>query len=141
MDDHIPSCANCVVVASITKRGRFSGRFIETEGKEILAWEPKCRHVDYQIIHSCGNTNIIITILIVMACRHIPTMTKSHHGGNVSVMIKLGMCQCQNPTIHDKVQLGPVGSGKLFKSAPVPRRNISAHFVNLTEPSINAYWK
>ena len=30
------------------------------------------------------------------------------------VMIKVGMCQCQNPTIQDKVQLGPVGSGKLF---------------------------
>ena len=29
---------------------------------------------------------------------------------------------------------------KLFKSAPVLRRNISAHFVNLTDPS-NAYWK
>ena len=75
-----------------------------------------------------------------MACGHIPTMTKSHHGGNMSVMIKVGMCQFQNPTIHDKVQLGPVGSGKLFKSAPVLRRNISAHFVNLTKHS-NVYWK
>ena len=82
----------------------------------------------------------VIIITIIMACRHIPTMTKSHHGGNMSVMIKVGMCQCQNPTIHDKVQLGPVGSGKLFNSAPVLRRNISAHFVNLTEPS-NVYWK
>ena len=53
---------------------------------------------------------------------------------------KVGMCQCQNPTIHDKVQLGPVGSGKLFKSVPVLRRNISAHFVNLAEPSYT-YWK
>ena len=26
-----------------------------------------------------------------MACRPIPTMTKSHHGGNVSLMIKMGM--------------------------------------------------
>ena len=40
-----------------------------------------------------------------MACRHIPTMTKSHHGGEMSVMIKAGMCQCQIPTIHDKLQL------------------------------------
>ena len=62
----------------------------------------------------------------MMACRHIPTMTKSHHGGNMSVMIKVGMCQCQNPTIHDKVQLGPVGSGKLFNMPPVLRHNISA---------------
>ena len=44
--------------------------------------------------------------------------------GNMSVMIKVGMCQ--NPTIHDKVQLGPVGSGKLFNMPPVLRHNISA---------------
>ena len=31
--------------------------------------------------------------MMMMACRHIPTMTKSHHGGNMSVMIKVGMCQ------------------------------------------------
>ena len=30
----------------------------------------------------------------------IPTMTKSHHGGKMSVMMKVGMCQCQKPTIH-----------------------------------------
>ena len=29
-------------------------------------------------------------------------------------MIKVGMCQ--NPTIHDKVQLGPVAGDKLFNS-------------------------
>ena len=72
---------------------------------------------------------IIITIIItiiVMACRHIPTMTKSHHGGKMSVIIKVGMCQCQNLTIPDKVQLGPVGSGKLFNMPPVLRHNISA---------------
>ena len=43
--------------------------------------------------------------MIMMACRHIPTMTKSHHGGEMSVLIKVGMCQCQIPTIHDKLQL------------------------------------
>ena len=36
---------------------------------------------------------------------HIPIMTKSHHGGEISVMIKVGMCQCQISTIHDKLQL------------------------------------
>ena len=65
-------------------------------------------------------------MMMTMACQHIPIMTKSHHGGNVSVMIKVGMCQCQNPTIQDKVQLGPVGSGKLFNMPPVLRHNISA---------------
>ena len=33
--------------------------------------------------------------------QHIPTMTKSHHhGGEMSVMMKVGMCQCQKSTIH-----------------------------------------
>ena len=41
----------------------------------------------------------------IMACRHIPTMTKSHHGREMSVMIKVGMCQCQIPTLHGKIQL------------------------------------
>ena len=44
----------------------------------------------------------MLSIIIIMACRHIPTMTKSHHGGEMTVMIKVGMCQWQNPTIHDK---------------------------------------
>ena len=59
---------------------------------------------------------MIMMVMMMMACRHIPNMTKSHHGGNKSVMIKVGMCQCPNPTIHDKVKLGPVGSDNLFNS-------------------------
>ena len=47
----------------------------------------------------------IININIIIACQHIPTMTKSHHGGEMSVMIKVGMYHCQIPTIHDKLQL------------------------------------
>ena len=43
--------------------------------------------------------------MMMMACQHIPTMTKSHHGGEMSVMIKVGMCECQIPTIHVKLQL------------------------------------
>ena len=58
------------------------------------------------------------------AFRKIPHMTKSHHGGNMSIMIKVGMCQRQNPTIQYKVQVGPVGSGKLFNMPPVLRQNI-----------------
>ena len=38
----------------------------------------------------------------IMVTQHIPTMTKSHHGGEMSVMIKVGKCQWQNPTIHEK---------------------------------------
>ena len=45
-------------------------------------------------------TAMEIIIMIVMVTQHIPTMTKSHHGGEVSVMMKVGMCQCQKPTKH-----------------------------------------
>ena len=45
--------------------------------------------------------------MIVMVTQHIPNMTKSHHGGEVSVMKKVGMCQCQKPTIHhDELYIG-----------------------------------
>ena len=46
-------------------------------------------------------------IIIIMVTQHIPTMTKSHHGGELSVMMKVGMCQCQKPTIHhDELYFG-----------------------------------
>ena len=77
-------------------------------------------------VDECDNMMMMMMMMMMMVTQHIPTMTKSHHGGNVSVMIKVGMCQCQNPTIQDKVQLGPVGSGKLFNMPPVLRHNISA---------------
>ena len=47
---------------------------------------------------------IITSMIMIMACRHIPTMTKSHHDGEMSVMMKVGMCQCQIPTIHGKLR-------------------------------------
>ena len=47
----------------------------------------------------------VVMMIMMVACRHIPTMTKCHHGGEMSVMIKVGMCQCQIPTTHDKLQL------------------------------------
>ena len=39
--------------------------------------------------------------MIMPAYRHIPTMTNSHHGGFLSVMIMVGICQWQNPTIDE----------------------------------------
>ena len=54
--------------------------------------------------------SIIVAIIVaVMVTQHIPTstMTKSHHGGELSVMMKVGMCQCQKPTIHhDELYFG-----------------------------------
>ena len=43
---------------------------------------------------------LITTMTMTMVTQHIPTMTKSHHGGEMSVMMKVGMYQCQKPTIH-----------------------------------------
>ena len=43
----------------------------------------------------------ILFIIFIMAYRHIPTMTNSHHGGFLSVMIMVGICQWQNPTIDE----------------------------------------
>ena len=34
-----------------------------------------------------------VDMVIIMAFRHIPTMTDSHHGGFLSVMIMVGFCQ------------------------------------------------
>ena len=51
-----------------------------------------------QQLHWC--TIIIITTIIVintiMVTQHIPTMTDSHHGGFLSVMIVVGICQVTN---------------------------------------------
>ena len=49
---------------------------------------------------------MMMTMMMMMVTQHIPTMTKSHHGGEMSVMIKVGM-QCQKPTIHhDELYFG-----------------------------------
>ena len=53
-------------------------------------------------------TALVVKLKVFMmmtVTQHIPTMTKSHHGREMSVMIKVGMCQCQIPTIYDKLQL------------------------------------
>ena len=71
-----------------------------TDGTTALM-EASGQKIDIIII-----TNISITNTIIMACRHIPTMTISHHSGEMSI-IKVGMYQYQYqiPTIHDKLQL------------------------------------
>ena len=42
----------------------------------------------------------VVNVVMTMVTQHIPTMTKSHHGGEMSVMMKVGMRQCQKPTRH-----------------------------------------
>ena len=55
-------------------------------------------------------SNSISCIMIVMAFRHIPTMTKTHHGGILSVMKLVGICRWQNPTIdNDDIEIGLEG--------------------------------
>ena len=39
--------------------------------------------------------------MIKLVTQHIPTMTNSHHGGILSVMMMVGICQWQNPSIDD----------------------------------------
>ena len=43
---------------------------------------------------------MLAMVVMLMVTQHIPTMTKSHHGGEMSVMMKVGICQCQKSTIH-----------------------------------------
>ena len=43
---------------------------------------------------------LVFIIIIIKVTQHIPTMTNSHHGGEMSVMMRVGMCHCQKPTIH-----------------------------------------
>ena len=47
-----------------------------------------------------GNRNnisiMIMMMMMMMVTQHIPTMTDSHHGGFLSVMIMVGICQVTN---------------------------------------------
>ena len=57
---------------------------------------------------------------MTMVTQHIPTMTKSHHGGNMSLRGEVGFCHRHIPTIdnyNDEVRLasivGQLGSVKV----------------------------
>ena len=43
---------------------------------------------------------MMMMMMVMVVTQHIPTMTKSHHDGEMSVMIRVGICQCQKSTIH-----------------------------------------
>ena len=52
---------------------------------------------------------VFLRIIMVWAFRQIPTMTKSHHGGNMSLIGEVGFCHRHIPTIdnyNDEVRLG-----------------------------------
>ena len=36
---------------------------------------------------------MMITMMMMMVTQQIPTMTKTHHGGNLSVMNMVGICR------------------------------------------------
>ena len=42
---------------------------------------------------------IMTMVMMMMAFRQIPTMTKSHHGGNLSLMAMAGFCHQHIPTM------------------------------------------
>ena len=53
---------------------------------------------EFVMVGICWVT-IFIIFIIFMAYRHIPTMTKTHHGGFLSAMIMVGFCHQQIPTL------------------------------------------
>ena len=51
---------------------------------------------------------MMIVMMMMMAFRQIPTMTRYHHGGNMSLIGKVGFCHRHIPTIdnyNDEVRL------------------------------------
>ena len=54
--------------------------------------------VYFNLTYGCLEGQVILLIvtliltIITLVTQHIPIMTKSHHGGVMSVMMKVGMC-------------------------------------------------
>ena len=51
---------------------------------------------------------IIIKIIVIMVSKHIPTMTKSHHGGNMSVTNMVRFCHGIFPPLKMIMMIGEV---------------------------------
>ena len=52
---------------------------------------------------------IVVMVMMMMVTQQIPHMTKSHHGGNMSLIGEVGFCHRHIPTIDnydDEVGLG-----------------------------------
>ena len=53
------------------------------------------------VVHLCkqaaANYKLLMTMAMMMVVQHIRTMTKSHHGGNMSVMDMVGFCHNMFP--------------------------------------------
>ena len=64
----------------------------------IENWSIREQILTWSLAHQNANPQ---TVTDIKAYRHIPTMTNSHHGGFLSVMIMVGICQWQNPTIDE----------------------------------------
>ena len=59
------------------------------------------------------NWKLSKVMMMITACHNIPTMTKSHHDGNMSVMNMVGFCrQHIHPTIEDEFWLVCAGQQK-----------------------------
>ena len=52
---------------------------------------PLCRFLSMMMMMTMTMT--MMMMMMTEVTQHIPTMTKSHHGGEMSVMIKVGICQ------------------------------------------------
>ena len=80
----------------------------------IFAPSTPCRHlvsIKHNMMRAMMMMNLLLmtlmNIILRMVTQLITTMTKSHHGGELSVTMKAGMFQCQKPTIHhDELYFG-----------------------------------
>ena len=71
-------------------------------------WMPSCCLCNYCSLYPL---QVMMMTMMMMAFRQIPTMTKSHHGGNMSLIGEVGFCHRHIPTIdnyNDEVMLGGI---------------------------------
>ena len=100
-------CPGCISNPELTFAVIFQQLTLTQIGPKVLTWLGWINSSMNPVIYACCSTEFrrYLESFIIMVAQYIPTMTKSHHGGEMSVMMKVGMCQCHIPTIHDKLQL------------------------------------
>ena len=82
----------------ITRKFSYHLQNVFTSSPEIFHIISRKFSHHYQKFFTSSPESFII-IIIIMAFRQIPTMTKSHHGGNLSLMAMVGFCHQHIPTM------------------------------------------
>ena len=86
---------------AVTSLASFGGEKTNETHVKILLYDNLTVQCGAVIIIKNMMTIMAMTTMMTMVTQHIPTMTKSHHGGEMSVMTKVGMCQCQKPNTYN----------------------------------------